>query len=89
MKLSAVRKVATDVTLGLQALHQRGMLPRDIKPANILLDDQDVALLGDFGWVTDEIFSDTHKLAGIAITLPMRHGALARLASKPMCGRSA
>lgn len=55
-KLSKVRKIATEVTLGLQALHQRGMLHRDIKPANILLDSQGVALLGDFGWVTDDIF---------------------------------
>lgn len=55
MKVSTVRKVATDVTFGLQALHQRGMLHRDIKPANILLDAEGVAMLGDFGWVTDEI----------------------------------
>jgi serine/threonine-protein kinase len=55
MKLSAVRKVATEITFGLQALHRRGMLHRDIKPANILLDRNDVAQLGDFGLVTDEL----------------------------------
>jgi serine/threonine-protein kinase len=55
MKLSAVRKVATEVTFGLQALHQRSMLHRDIKPANILLDRNGVAQLGDFGLVTDDL----------------------------------
>jgi len=55
MNLAAVRKVATEVTFGLQALHQRGMLHRDIKPANMLLDEHGVALLSDFGWVTDDI----------------------------------
>lgn len=64
MKLSDVRKVATEVTFGLQALHQRGMLHRDIKPANILLDADGVALLGDFGWVTDEIFLGYAKAGG-------------------------
>jgi eukaryotic-like serine/threonine-protein kinase len=55
-QLLDVRRIATEVTFGLRALHQRGMLHRDIKPANILLDAESRALLGDFGWVTDEIF---------------------------------
>jgi len=64
MALSAVRKIATEVTLGLQALHQRGMLHRDIKPANILLDNRDVALLGDFGLVTDRLLMGYGSLQG-------------------------
>jgi eukaryotic-like serine/threonine-protein kinase len=55
MSLLNVRKIATEVTLGLQALHQRGMLHRDIKPANILLDGSGTAQLGDFGLVTDDL----------------------------------
>lgn len=55
MPLATARKIATDVTLGLDALHARGMLHRDIKPGNILLDAHGVALLGDFGLVTDRL----------------------------------
>jgi serine/threonine protein kinase len=54
MPLPDVRKVGTDVLLGLAALHARGMLHRDIKPANILLNGKR-ALIGDFGLVTDNI----------------------------------
>jgi serine/threonine-protein kinase len=53
--LTDVRKLSTEVALGLQALHSRGMLHRDIKPGNLLLDGQGVAKLGDFGLVTDNI----------------------------------
>jgi serine/threonine-protein kinase len=55
MALANVRRYATHVTMGLAALHARGMLHRDIKPANILLNKNDIAQLGDFGLVTDDI----------------------------------
>lgn len=54
LTLPEVRKIGTDVLLGLAALHARGMLHRDIKPANILLSGKN-ALIGDFGLVTDNI----------------------------------
>ncbi len=64
LSLDAVRKIATEVTLGLDALHARGMLHRDIKPGNILLDAQGVALLGDFGLVTDRLLLGYGSAAG-------------------------
>jgi serine/threonine protein kinase len=44
MTLDEVRRHATAITLGLQALHDRGMLHRDIKPGNILIDQHGVHL---------------------------------------------
>ncbi len=55
MPLSRLRRVATDVTHGLQALHARGLLHRDLKPGNLLIGRDGTAKLGDFGFVTDEI----------------------------------
>src|SRR5262249_50868481 len=66
MNLAAVRKVATDITFGLQALHTRGMLHRDIKPGNVLLDESGVTKLGDYGLVTDNIILGYGSQAGYA-----------------------
>jgi serine/threonine-protein kinase len=63
LQLKTVLKAATDVALGLQALHARQMLHRDIKPGN-LLNDNGVTMLGDFGLVTDEIVLGYASQAG-------------------------
>lgn len=66
MPMLEVRKVATEVCLGLDALHARGMLHRDIKPGNILLNAAGVAQLGDFGLVTDNLVLGYGSQAGYA-----------------------
>jgi serine/threonine protein kinase len=63
MSLVDVRKVWTDVTIGLQALHARGMLHRDIKPSNLLIENG-TAKLGDFGFATDDLVLGYGSQAG-------------------------
>jgi serine/threonine-protein kinase len=62
--LPEVRKIATDIALGLSALHDRGMLHRDIKPGNLLKGEAGVGKLGDFGLVTDNIVLGYASQAG-------------------------
>lgn len=48
-----LRHVFTQVLLGLQHIHERNVLHRDLKPGNILLDEQGNAKLADLGLVKD------------------------------------
>ncbi len=49
---TAVR-VCTDVAAGLEALWSAGMVHRDVKPANILLDEEGRGYITDFGLAKD------------------------------------
>jgi serine/threonine-protein kinase len=46
-------QVCTDVAAGLEALWAAGMVHRDVKPANILLDERGQAYVTDFGLAKD------------------------------------
>ncbi|MBT8241608.1 MAG: protein kinase [Acidimicrobiia bacterium] len=49
-----VAEIAIQVGAALDESHRLGITHGDVKPANILLDDQDRAYLSDFGIATDE-----------------------------------
>lgn len=63
-----IAEIIYQVAQGLQAAHDAGLLHRDIKPDNILLDNQDArAKLADFGLAkfdADQTLTSTDVLAG-------------------------
>ncbi|KAJ4841623.1 Serine/threonine-protein kinase sty17 [Turnera subulata] len=48
-KLPALIKVAIDVSKGMNYLHQNNIIHRDLKTANLLMDENEVVKVADFG----------------------------------------
>jgi len=53
MSIADAVTMAVEVGGGLNAIHEVGLVHRDIKPANILLDEQGVCYITDFGLAKD------------------------------------
>ncbi len=53
LEVPAALKLCAEVAGGLDALHAEGLVHRDVKPANILRDEQGVAYISDFGLAKD------------------------------------
>jgi hypothetical protein len=66
-------RLMTQVASALDAAHARGLVHRDVKPANILLEGQDRALLTDFGLAKQvtggDVLTATNVMLGTAAYL--------------------
>ena len=53
LTLDAAVDICTQVASGLDAMHEHGLIHRDVKPGNILLDEEGKAYVTDFGLMKD------------------------------------
>ena len=49
LKLTTVLKIATEVCRGMDYLHKRKIVHRDLKAANLLMDESGTVKIADFG----------------------------------------
>ena len=73
--LAAIRSLLKQIASGLQAFHRRGMLHRDLRPRNVLVDRDGTARIIDFGsvqvaglddlaeWTEDAAFAGTMQFS--------------------------
>jgi eukaryotic-like serine/threonine-protein kinase len=59
-----VRAIGVELCRGLAAAHERGVLHRDLKPCNVMLDGAGAVRLTDFGVAALEDAAETAPLAG-------------------------
>ncbi len=71
LKLTTIFKVSKNVLSALDAIHQRGVIHRDIKPGNIIIEDETgEGILIDFGLAKDKLSETTLTVSGSTMGTP-------------------
>jgi ABC-type branched-subunit amino acid transport system substrate-binding protein/DNA-binding beta-propeller fold protein YncE/predicted Ser/Thr protein kinase len=78
-------RILAQIADALDAAHRRGLVHRDVKPANVLLDEEGHAYLTDFG-ITKQVGSDSTQTGEIVGTLD--YLAPEQIRSEPVDGRT-
>jgi serine/threonine-protein kinase len=69
LPLSGLLSIASEVAAGLDTLHREGLVHRDVKPSNILLDASGTSFLTDFGLAKGEAATVLTKPGRVVGTL--------------------
>jgi serine/threonine protein kinase len=67
LSLSEALRLVSDIAGALEALHARGLVHRDVKPANVMVDERGAAALTDFGLargVAETVLTKTGMVVG-------------------------
>ena len=67
LSLAEALRLVSDLSGALEALHSRGLVHRDVKPANVMMDERGAAALTDFGLargVADTVLTKTGVVVG-------------------------
>jgi serine/threonine-protein kinase len=69
LEVAEAIRIVTHAAAGLDALHRQGLVHRDVKPSNILIDDEGVAAVGDFGLTKGASYTELTKLGQVIGTV--------------------
>ncbi|MCB9832737.1 MAG: protein kinase [Planctomycetes bacterium] len=69
-ELSAILAAMATIARALQHAHSKGLVHRDVKPANVMMDGEGQAFLLDFGLVRHDLDQTVTRTGGLPGTLP-------------------
>ncbi len=87
LPLDEIVAIVRQIGTALDYAHGRKAIHRDVKPSNIIVDDDDSAILTDFGIVKALESTSIHTTTGAILGTP-RYASPEQADSKPLDGRS-